>query len=173
MLRSTVLLLLLAVVPQPLTIGPPSDGPNYTADHKLKLPENYREWTFLTSGLDMSYTPDATMTGHSMFDNVFVNPSSYKAFLKTGTWPDKTIFVLEFRGAEGPSSINKRGHSQSADVMGMEIHVKDSTLDGGWGFFEPDTKTTASLIKRPAACYQCHESHGGWTRHSFSSIRRC
>ena len=41
------------------------------------------------------------MGDHHMFDNVFVNPASYQAFLKTGTWPDKTELVLEVRNARG------------------------------------------------------------------------
>lgn len=164
MLRATTLVLMLAAALTANVFGQnaasASDAPAYTTDHKLKLPAEYREWIFLTSGIDMSYTPNPAMAGHSMFDNVFVNPSSYKAFLKTGTWPDKTTFILEVRGAEGASSINKRGHTQSQEIMGFEIHVKDSSLDGGWGFFEPDGPATAALIKRPAACYQCHEAHG-------------
>jgi hypothetical protein len=168
-MRSILLLLTLAIMPQLGTTGASvasaqttatEEGPNYTADHQLKMPENYREWIFLTSGVDMSYNPSAAMAGHSMFDNVFVNPTAYKAFLKTGAWPDKTTFALEIRGAEGPSSINKRGHSQSQDIMGMEVHVKDSTLEGGWGFFEFDGPGSAKLIARPASCYTCHESHG-------------
>ena len=97
------------------------------------------------------------MAGQSMFDNVFVNPSAYRAFEETGTWPDKTTLVLEVRGAEGPSSINKRGHSQSQEVMGMEVHVKDAKLEGGWGFYEFDGPGSAKLVKRPASCYECHE----------------
>jgi hypothetical protein len=167
MMRSMLLLLLLAVTPQ----GPiqPSasdsaktatgDGPSYTADGQLKLPEHYREWIFLTSGVDMSYSPNDAMASHSMFDNVFVNPSAYRAFQQTGTWPDKTTLILEIRGAEGPSSINKRGHSQSPELMGMEVHIKDARLEGGWGFFEFDNSNSAKLVKRPASCYQCHESH--------------
>lgn len=165
-MRSFFLLLTLTVVLQQGTTAASAQtattgqGPNYTADHQLKMPANYREWIFLTSGVDMSYSPSAAMAGHSMFDNVFVNPAAYKTFLQTGTWPDKTTFVLEIRGAEGPSSINKRGHSQSQDIMGIEVHVKDSALEGGWGFFEFDGPGSAKLITRPASCYTCHESHG-------------
>jgi hypothetical protein len=165
MLRSTVLLILLVVVPQQETVRPSqesvgkiADGPNYTANGELKMPEKYREWIFLTSGVDMSYNQTA-VTGHSLFDNVFVNPSSYRAFLKTGTWPDKTLLVLEVRGAEGASSINKRGRTQSQEVMGMEVHVKDAKLEGGWGFYEFDGPGSAKVVKRPASCYECHESH--------------
>ena len=47
-------------------------GPRYTAAGALIPPRGYREWVFLSSGLDMSYTEDPTMKGHSVFDNVFV-----------------------------------------------------------------------------------------------------
>jgi hypothetical protein len=169
LLRSTLLLFLLMAAPQPDKVRPShvnvdnaaaSDGPNYTVDGELKMPERYREWIFLSSGVDMSYSPNAAMAGHSMFDNVFVNPAAYRVFQKTGTWPDKTTLVLEVRGAEGPSSINKRGHSQSSEIMGMEMHVKDAHLEGGWGFYEFTGGGSAKLIKRPAGCYQCHEGHG-------------
>jgi hypothetical protein len=165
MLRSTILLLLLAGAPQQgaMPVGTDNaataDGPNYTPDGQLKMPEKYREWIFLTSGVDMSYAPNAAMAGHSMFDNVFVNPASYRAFQQTGTWPDRTTLVLEIRGAEGASSINKRGHTQSPEIMGIEVHVKDAKLEGGWGFFEFNGPGSAKLTKRPATCYQCHESH--------------
>src|ERR1700741_5664162 len=78
----------------------PSDGlaPQYTSDGQMRLPEHYREWVYLTSGFDMSYNPSMQMGDHHMFDNVFVNPAAYQAFTKTGTWPDKTVLVLEARG---------------------------------------------------------------------------
>src|SRR5215467_4171189 len=98
----------------------------YTRDGQLKLPDNYREWVYVSTGFDMSYNPTLDM-GHHMFDNVFVNPEAYKTFVKTGTWPDKTIFVLEARGAVDKGSINEKGNYQSADLMGLEAHVKDES----------------------------------------------
>lgn len=136
---------------------PPSDAPTYSSDGNLVAPSHYREWIYLTSGIDMSYAAAAAPADHSMFDNVFVNPTAYKAFVATGTWPDKTTLVLEVRGAENPVSINKRGHTQSAEVMGMEIHVKDK---GKWSFYDlSDGGPVAKLIPRPASCYTCHEAH--------------
>src|SRR5215475_292886 len=70
--------------------------PAYTADGKLNFPAAYRTWVFLSSGLDMSYLPFATPGAHS-FTNVFVNPSAYAEFQKTGAWPDKTMLILEVR----------------------------------------------------------------------------
>jgi hypothetical protein len=136
---------------------PMPDAPTYTAKGNLVMPTNYREWVFLTSGIDMSYASAAAPPDHHMFDNVFVNPDAYRAFLKTGTWPDKTTFILEARGADNPVSINKRGHTQSTEIMGTEIHVKDN---GKWSFYDlPDGAKEANLIPPPASCYTCHESH--------------
>jgi hypothetical protein len=114
-----------------------------------------------------SYTPDKQLKADSgdmhMFDNVFVNPASYREFLKSGTWPDGTTMVLENRGAvqggSGRSSINKHGTTQSQEIMGFEVHVKDASLPGGWGFFAFDNPNSAKLIARPASCYTCHEAH--------------
>jgi Cytochrome P460 len=132
----------------------------YTGDAQLKLPENYREWVYLTTGFDMSYTPGAQMSGHHMFDNVFVNPESYRAFLKTGTWPDQTMLVLEGRGAEGKGSINQRGNYQGAR-MGLEVHVKDEArFPGKWAFFEFGGSKTATMVPQSADCYSCHANHG-------------
>jgi hypothetical protein len=132
-------------------------SPVYTEDGQLTLPEDYREWVYLSSGFDMAYSPMAM--GHHMFDNVFVEPGAYKAFLATGTWPDKTMLVLEVRGAMDKGSINKNGNYQSTDVMGREVHVKDSAHLQGWAFFGFDTGKTAKMTPRTAACYSCHAAH--------------
>jgi hypothetical protein len=139
---------------------PSSDAPVYVAGGNLIAPAHYREWIYLTSGIDMSYAAQAAGAApeHSMFDNVFVNPTAYRSFLATGTWPDKTTMVLEVRGAENPVSINKRGHTQSTRIMGMEVHVKDH---GKWSFYEVSSDSNmAKLIPPPANCYTCHEAHG-------------
>lgn len=134
-------------------------APTYSKDGDLTPPLQYREWIYLTSGLDMSYTPksDANM---SMFDNVFVNPEAYRSFQASGTWPDKTVMVLEVRGAQSKGSINKSGHFQSGGIMGLEVHIKDeSRFPGKWAFFDVASETKATLIPQTAPCYSCHQEH--------------
>jgi Cytochrome P460 len=138
----------------------PSSGPQYTSDGKLKLPEDYRTWVYLTTGFDMSYIPSAQGADHHMFDNVFVNPESYKAFLETGTWPDKTMLVLEARMGEGKGSINQKGNYQGTDIMGLEVHVKDEAhFPEKWAFFSFDDAKTSEMIPTGANCYSCHSEH--------------
>jgi hypothetical protein len=138
-----------------------NDAPRYTQDGKLQFPTQYREWIYLTTGFDMSYNPRTSMPGHSMFDNVFVNPAAYHEFLKTGTWPEKTMLVLEPRMAGSNASINKAGHFQTSETMGFEIHVKDSRFPGGWAFFAYDEgEQQAAMMPLSMPCYSCHQQHG-------------
>ena len=135
-------------------------GPEFTSDGQMKLPEHYREWIYLSTGFDMSYSPAMQGMDHHMFDNVFVNPEAYRAFMETGKWPDKTVFVLEARRAEGRGSINQKGNFQGSEIMGLEVHVKDSRFAGNWAFFGFGESKTAKMTPTTANCYSCHSEHG-------------
>ena len=135
-----------------------SGAPRYAANGSLRFPADYREWVFLSSGLGMTYGPAAPAAGENpRFDNVFVNRAAYRAFLQTGTWPDKTVLVLEIRASQSKGSINQGGHFQ-ADTAAIEVEVKDG---GKWTFYsfgkaEADGKPFA----RTESCYACHAANG-------------
>ena len=132
-------------------------GPAYTSDGRLEFP-NYRKWVYLSSGLDMSYLPNA-LRRLSTFGNVFVNPDAYDGFVANGTWPDKTVLILEVRRAEQNASINRNGRTQG-EVVRTEVHVKDvSRFEGGWAFFAFADQTPSTMIARTANCYSCHQEH--------------
>jgi hypothetical protein len=144
------------------SIATAQDDPQYTKGGMMRLPANYREWIFLSSGLAMTYGPagQTNAQGNPRFDNVFVSPASYKSFLKTGTWPDKTVMILEVRDSDSHVSINTGGQVQTG-LAAIEVHVKDSArFKGGWAFFGFEKSDTAKLIPTTANCYSCHEQHG-------------
>ena len=170
-MKRTCMLLFLLVAALSLAARIPQAGANklngvntpmYTADGNLKIPAHYREWVYLSSGVDMSYSPNAMNMDHSMFDNVFANREAYKEFLETGTWPDKTMLVLEGRKAGTKGSINKNGHFQTGEVTGLEVHVKDEARfrPGKWAFFTVEDGVTGKLLPKEMDCYSCHELHG-------------
>jgi hypothetical protein len=146
----------------PIVQAGTADEPSFAANGDMQPPANYREWIYLSTGIDMSYSPNAMQMDHSTFDNVFVNPAAYRSFLATGTWPDKTIMVLEVRGAKKKGSINQRGQFQDTAVHGIEVHVKDEAhFPGKWAFFEFDSmQKNGTLIPEKAPCYTCHVAHG-------------
>jgi hypothetical protein len=142
-------------------------GPQFTADGKLVRPEGYRRWVYVSSGLGMSYSQKAS-DSMQMFTNVFVNPSSYDYYLAHGTWPDKTIFVLELYGSTSQGSINKRGNYQK-DFMGLDVEVKDEKrFADKWAYFGYSSGEKASGPNTPGKndCWQCHDSNAA-VEHSF------
>jgi len=134
--------------------------PQFTPDGELIRPENYREWIYLSTGLGMTYGTGRP-SAEPKFDNVFVTPQAYKAFLQTGLWPDKTIFILEVRASVTSGSINQGGHFQEG-IVGLEAHVKDTArFPKKWAFF--NLNNTAPSVKAMAAdssCQKCHEKNG-------------
>ena len=138
-------------------------GPAYTQSGDLVMPADYRTWAFLTSNINMGYPSagakaDASMP--TMFGNVFVNPEAYQAFVRTGTWPDKTMMVIENRGSGNTPALTKTARFQTSDIHGYEFHVKDAA-HGGWTFYyvKPGSKSGQPFAKN-ASCYSCHAQNG-------------
>jgi hypothetical protein len=147
---------------EPQTATGTAGPPQYTPDGRLRFPESYRTWIFLSSGLDMNYSPEVNPM-HSMFDNVLVEPLAYRTFLGTGKWPEGTLLVKEDRMATEKGSINQHGHFQTSTLMGVEVHAKDSRrFPGGWAFFffPSPGSGPAAAIPTSADCYTCHRQHG-------------
>jgi hypothetical protein len=143
--------------------APPASPLRYTADGKMEFPAGYRTWIYLSTGMDMSYSDGGAAPGTHIFDSVFVNREAYDAYQKTGTWPDKTVMVLEVRKAANKGSINKRGAFQT-DKLAAEVHVKDMARfkdTHGWAFFGfNNEEKPAALIPADAGCVACHDAHG-------------
>jgi len=138
------------------------DHPLYTADGKLALPENYREWVFLSSGFGMNYSNSGG--SHPMFTNVYVSPAAYQGFRSNGKWPNGSQFVVEiYSPAQG--SINKSGYFQD-QMQGLDIEVKDSSQKNEWSYynFNPGDKTAEAL--GGGACNSCHSEHAA-VEHTF------
>lgn len=151
------------------TVVAPADGPQFSADGKLVRPTNYRRWVFLSSGYGMSYSQKASDDAdHLMFTNVFVPPADYDYFLEHGSWPQKTMFVLEIYGSQSKGSINQHGHFQT-EFMGLDVEVKDaSRFPETWAYFGFDANeaSTAPVAPGKNDCWTCHDQNAA-VEHSF------
>lgn len=137
----------------------PGDTPRFNAAGEIAFPADYREWVFLSSGLDMNYSSGGEAAGE--FDNVFVDPVSWRAFKATGHWPEGTVFAKEGRHGETKGSINRSGHFQDGNATYVELHVRDTKrFASGWGFFELQGSAPARVLPAVASCYACHQQNG-------------
>ena len=136
--------------------------PRYDEKGAMLRPADYRDWQFLSSGFGMSYSP----TGAEMFTNVFVPRWAYREFLKSGKWPEQTMFVIDERESQSKGSINKTGHFQT-ELAGLAVEVKDSTRPEKWSYYaySADGKT-AEAMPKGNPCYACHDAHAA-VEHTF------
>ena len=146
---------------------PAGDGPRYQNGNHLVRPTDYREWPFLGAGLGLTYDAEPGPGGQNRpqnFSNVFVNPSSYRHFMQTGTWKDGTVFILEFRASGTGTAPNTTGRFQTG-LMALEAEVKDSKFPNGWAYFEFGRGAAMRDVVEPlsgqreAGCIECHTKH--------------
>ncbi len=138
----------------------PGENPRFNASGEIVFPADYREWVFLSSGLNMNYSAGGGESGDE-FDNVFVDPASWRGFKQTGHWPEGTVFAKEGRHGETKGSISQSGQWQDGDATYLELHVRDTRrFASGWGFFEVAGTSPARVLPEVASCYACHQHNG-------------
>lgn len=146
---------------------------NFNSDGSVNQPTNWRKWVFVGAPL----TPNALNGGEAPFPefhNVYVEPTAFAAYEKTGEWPQGTQIAKELttvyennNDEVGASSeVSGRGFQQG-EFSGLELTVKDasrfSEMPGGWAYFsfghkpQPYGETAEAF---PAeSCNACHDQN--------------
>jgi hypothetical protein len=164
-----IIVSMLALASLVLTVGQSVRGqgtagavPTFTATGDLVVPTGYREWIFVGTGLGMTYGPNKRPAGQVLvFDNIYVTPDAYRAFGRSGKWPEQTLFVMEGRALENHQLLANEGQTQGA-ARYLEASVKDSSrfVDGGWGYFDfgsaQTPRPTAKRLAKSFGCDNCH-----------------
>lgn len=162
----------------PTAAAPPAGmvQPAYTEDGKLIRPEGYREWVFVGSSLGLDYSrPDENRQGPGIFHHIYIQPEAYKHYAATGTFPEKTMLVMENYSAGNKENNtakdltkdkeefeNLNGHFADQRVA-MEVALKDSAQSPDtWTYYNFSTR--AGLLPSAKAfpkqmCWDCHDKH--------------
>ncbi len=145
----------------------------FTTDGKAVIPENWRSWIYVGTPV----TPNGLNKGKAPFPefhNVYMEPSAFAEYAKTGAFPEGTQIVKELvlvkkseNGNEPDGSATEvcgRGYFPG-EFHGLELTVKDTKRfaqePGGWAYFSfghkapPYEKTAAALPTE--SCNACHE----------------
>lgn len=93
-----------------------------------------------------------------LFHNVYMQPWAYREFIKSGVFPEGTMFVLSFYEASRKANPARAGFYEGDRVPGIEIHLKRNGIDKtGWAFFGfSDTVSVGAKLPASASCYSCH-----------------
>src|SRR2546422_1492872 len=108
-----------------------------------------------------------------MFHNVYVQPWAYREFIRTGAFPERTMFVLSFYEASRKSAPARAGFYEGDRMPGIEVHLKQKGIDKtGWGFFGfGDGAAPAMMIPGAAPCYSCHATEAAHDQVDRKSTR--
>jgi hypothetical protein len=136
--------------------------PRFAEGNQLMRPEGFREWMFVGSNLNMGYT-EGSAPKESRFHNIYVQREAYREFAATGTFPDKTVLVMEVIAAGSNASINKKGQFEDK-ALGIEVALKDEKrFPEKWAYFNFIGSGGAPLAQAKAfakeACWKCHNEH--------------
>lgn len=141
----------------------PQVVPQYDSDGALLRPKDFHTWVFVGASIGLSYAKNSDMSGPGMFHNVYTQPEAYREFLRTGKFPEKTIFIIDMYDSAQNVTIAKRGYTEG-DVMGMDVSVKDHERSPeGWAYFNFAYDNGKFAEKAKAfpkdSCFSCHSQH--------------
>lgn len=146
----------------------------FTGDGQVMIPQNWRQWVYVGAPL----TPNALNGGEAAFPefhNVYIEPSAYAHWVKTGEFANGTQIVKELVLVRDNENDPDDGSSQEVsgvgyfqgEFHGLELTVKDtnrfSNEPGGWAYFSfghnaPPYAETATAFPTDS-CNACHEGN--------------
>ena len=133
----------------------------FKGQNTLLHPDGYRDWVLVRT---------ADGSSGSGFDDVYINPSGYQEYVRTGTFPEGTVLVWE--SSKGSPARTDHPHKRSSVLLAS---VKASTrFDGGWGFFdftgsEGTVISETQALPESSGCRACHRQDAE-TDHVFTQF---
>ena len=145
----------------------------YDSQGRLKLPDPtvFRKWVFVGAPLTPEGLNDGK-AGFPEFHNVYVEQKNLDSYLKTGSFPEGTMFVKELVRVLNPTFPDSsrtepsgRGYFEGA-FNGIDVTVKDSkrfSKTNNWGFFtfghHPLPYAEVAAESPASECASCHQAY--------------
>ena len=136
--------------------------PSYNDKGEMIRPDiSFREWVYVGTPL----TPNSLNNGNAAFPefhNVYIHPSNFDHYKRTGKFPDGTVIVKELVLVGSTAAVSGNGYFMG-EFVGLETTVKDSQRfpdePGNWAYFSfgHSYPLADSAVAFPApACNACH-----------------
>ena len=138
--------------------------PQYDSNGALVRPREFYSWVFVGASIGLNYSEKGGQSGPGAFHNVYTQPEAYQEYLRTGKFPEKTMFVMPLYKPAQKVSINRQGYFEG-DFVDLDVSVKDrDRFPEGWAYFnfsgdQGKLLDTAKAFPK-TMCYSCHREHG-------------
>ena len=157
-----MLLVLAIFLPSTVVLAQDFPKPTFNANGELLRPDvSYREWVYVGTPLtpnDLN-PPEANFPD---FHNVYIHPSDFDHWKRTGQFRDGTVLVKELVSVGATAATSGNGYFMG-EYIGLETTIKDSVRfpdePGNWAYFSfghsyPLADSAAAFPA--AACNACH-----------------
>lgn len=177
---AVVLLLSVIVISQPHAEA--KEHAKFDKDGNLIQPKDYewRKWIFVGAPV----TPNSLNPPEAPFPefhNVYIDPSSYKHYSKTGEFPEGTLLIKELVSVGATKASSGNGFFEG-DFIGLEAAYKSKkrypSEPGNWVYFsfshEPPPYPESGKLMPAAACNSCHQATAAedWVFTQFYPVLR-
>ena len=135
--------------------------PRYAGDSLIR-PVGYECWVLAGASMGLGYSQPsganaAGATG-GMFHNVYIEPSAYEHYVRTGKFREGTMMAMTLFMPGQKVHPSKQGFFEG-DFMALEVSLKDSArYPGSWAYFNFGMGAPAAraFALPRQACQACH-----------------
>ena len=139
--------------------------PRYTTDGALRRPPEVERWILVGASLGLGYR-DATGDGPGMFHRVYLEPTAYDHYLRTGHFRRGTMLALVLHRPARRVAPSRAGWSEGG-FAALELAVKDpGRFPEGWAYFDFGRDEPTARPLPAERCEACHAEHAA-TDHVF------
>jgi hypothetical protein len=136
--------------------------PRYAGDSLIR-PNGFERWVLAGASIGLGYSQpsgaaQAAGATAGMFHNVYIEPTAYEHYVRTGKFREKTMMAMTLYEPGQKVHPSKQGFFEGSFIA-VEFSVKDSRrFPGSWAYFNfgkgaPESRATANPRQ---GCQTCH-----------------
>jgi hypothetical protein len=161
--------------PNPQSQSSTTDGPEptprmpaYTADGSLVRADDWPDWIFLGSSINLNYSQVPYPI--DVLSTVFMEPTAFRDFEATGQFREGTMTALAVYEVATDAPPAQNGQ-YAGGLMDFEMSVKDSSRqpETKWAYFTFGLDGNTAQAMRRASCFDCHDANAE-TDHVFTQF---
>jgi hypothetical protein len=135
--------------------------PRYAGDSLIR-PNGYERWVLAGASMGLGYSQpsgaDAAGATGGVFHNVYMEPTAYEYYVRTGKFREKTMFAMTLYEPGQKVHPSKRGFFEGK-FLAVEVALKDTErYPGSWAYFNfGEGKRGSRAVANPReGCQACH-----------------
>ena len=146
--------------PEPRATG--DTVPRYAGDSLIR-PDGFERWVLAGASMGLGYSQPsgadvAAGATPGMFHNVYIEPSAYEHYVRTGKFREKTMLAMTLYEPGQKVHPSKQGFFEG-DFIAVEVALKDSErFPGSWAYFNfgKGAKGSRAVAMPRQGCQSCH-----------------